>query len=80
MKKKYDRDSKLTNEVNRLNGIAPAGTKARFWTGVKEGAGEIGSIIEFGVLAGHTVVAFIRGEGPPRRLQSVAASHIEIIS
>jgi hypothetical protein len=79
MKKKYDRESKLEAEANRLNSSLAAGQKARFWVGVKEGAGEIGTIIEY-VLASNTVLAFIRGESPPRRLRSVAASHVELIS
>ncbi len=79
MATKYAKETKLKDEAIRLNRLHPAGTKVRFWVGTKIGEGETGSLIEYSVLSNHTVVGGVRAEGPPRRLRSIAVSHIEAL-
>lgn len=58
--------------ADKLNLKYPPGTSCRFWSGRREGGGTLGTIIQWGVLSGHTLGAWISpGVG------FVAESHID---
>lgn len=49
-------------QVQRFNERYPVGTEVRYWTGVMEGAGQVGKVrAPAEVLQGHTPVAWIEG-------------------
>ena len=65
----------LQAEADALAARYPRGTRVRYWTGARVGAGKVGTIShEATVLSRHTVVVWISGVG------CVASTHVEPIT
>jgi hypothetical protein len=68
------------NAVLRFNAEHNIGTPVRFWTGVREGQGRVGTTwTEAQIMGGHTSVVYIR-DLFGKNVGSVSLTHVDLLT